>query len=211
MRMHVEGRGFGPREGRRGFKFGPRGFHFEFGGPGGPRGGRGGRGGWGGDDDNGRPRGRRRMFGSGELRLVLLKLIADEPRHGYDLIRAIEEQTGGQYAPSPGVVYPTLTMLADMGLIDEQAAEGSRKKYAVTDEGRANLAENEAEVDALFERLAEVKPRDGSDGGPTIGRAIGNLMAALRNRVSHEGFDDKLVHEVTAILDEAAQRIERLK
>ena len=64
-------------------------------------------------------RGRRRMFGSGELRLVLLKLIADEPRHGYDLIRAIEELTGGDYAPSPGVVYPTLTMLADMGLIEE--------------------------------------------------------------------------------------------
>ena len=205
--MHVEGRGCGPREGRRGFHFGPRGFHFEFGGP--PRGGRGGRGGWGGDDD--RPRGRRRMFGSGELRLVLLKLIADEPRHGYDLIRAIEERTGGQYAPSPGVVYPTLTMLTDMGLTEEQAAEGSRKKFAVTDEGRANLAENEAEVDALFERLDEARPREGRDGGPPIGRAIGNLMAALRNRVAHEGFDEALVHEVTAILDEAAQRIERLK
>jgi DNA-binding PadR family transcriptional regulator len=209
--MHGEGRGCGPREGRRGFgaHFGPRGFHFEFGGP--PRGGRGGRGGWGGGDDDGRPRGRRRMFGSGELRLVLLKLIADEPRHGYDLIRAIEERTGGQYAPSAGVVYPTLTMLTDMGLIEEQAAEGSRKKFAVTDDGRANLAENEVEVDALFERLDEAKPREGGDGGPPIGRAIGNLMAALRNRVAHEGFDEALVHEVTAILDEAAQRIERLK
>lgn len=151
------------------------------------------------------------MFGSGELRLVLLKLIADEPRHGYDLIRAIEERTGGQYAPSPGVVYPTLTMLTDMGLTEEQAAEGSRKKFAVTDEGRANLAENEAEVDALFERLDEARPREGRDGGPPIGRAIGNLMAALRNRVAHDGFDEALVHEVTAILDEAAQRIERLK
>ena len=65
------------------------------------------------------------MFESGELRLVLLKLIADEPRHGYDLIRAIEELTGGEYAPSPGVVYPTLTLLQDMGLIEEAAGEGA--------------------------------------------------------------------------------------
>ena len=69
-------------------------------------------------------RGRRRMFESGELRLVLLKLIADEPRHGYDLIRAIEELTGGEYAPSPGVIYPTLTLLQDMGLIEEAEGEG---------------------------------------------------------------------------------------
>ena len=151
------------------------------------------------------------MFGSGELRLVLLKLIADEPRHGYDLIRAIEEQTGGQYAPSPGVIYPTLTMLQDMGLIEEQVAEGSRKKFAVTGDGRTHLEENASEVGALFERLDEAKPREGRDGGPPIGRAIGNLMAALRNRVAHDGFDDALVHEVTAILDDAAQRIERLK
>jgi hypothetical protein len=85
------------------------------------RGGRGWQGGWGpfsfdiGDENWSGRRGRRsrRMFESGELRLVLLKLIADEPRHGYDLIRAIEALTGGEYAPSPGVVYPTLTLLQD--------------------------------------------------------------------------------------------------
>ena len=72
-------------------------------------------------------RGRRRMFESGELRLVLLKLIADEPRHGYQLIKAIEELTEGDYAPSPGVVYPTLTMLDDMGLIAEKQVEGRQE------------------------------------------------------------------------------------
>src|SRR6478736_6644821 len=82
-----------------------------------------------------------RMFESGELRLVLLKLIADEPRHGYDLIRAIEEMTGGEYAPSPGVVYPTLTLLQDMGLIEEAPGKGPRKPFQVTDEGRKQLEE----------------------------------------------------------------------
>src|SRR4051812_28811707 len=89
-------------------------------------------GGWGRHGRGGRAR---RMFDSGELRLVLLKLIADQPRHGYDLIRAIEEMTGGAYAPSPGVVSPTLTMLQDMGHIEEQATEGARKAFAVTAEG----------------------------------------------------------------------------
>ena len=189
--------------GRRGFSFGPGGFHFEFGDDSGDRGFRGGGG--------GRGRGRRRMFGSGELRLVLLKLIADEPRHGYDLIRAIETLTGGDYAPSPGVVYPTLTMLADMGLIEEVAAEGSRKAFTATTEGKAHLEENSDEVEALFERLEEAAPDKEGKRHPPIGRAIGNLMIALRHRVAHDGFDDALVHEITEILDDAAQRIERLK
>ena len=182
--------------GRRSGGWGP--FHFEF-------------------DDNGfggsRRGGRRsrRMFESGELRLVLLKLIGDEPRHGYDLIRAIEDLTGGEYAPSPGVVYPTLTLLQDMGLIEEAPGEGPRKPFQVTDEGRAHLDEKADEVAALFDRLEEFAPKESHHGGATIGRGIQNLMAAVRNRVSRVGWDEDLTHEITAILDEAAQRIERLK
>ena len=84
---------------------------------------------------------RRRMFDGGELRLVLLKLIEEQERHGYDLIRAIEERTGGAYAPSPGVVYPTLTLLDDMELIEARQAEGAKKLYGVTEAGKAHLAE----------------------------------------------------------------------
>lgn len=182
--------------GRRSGGWGP--FHFEF-------------------DDSGfggsRRGGRRsrRMFESGELRLVLLKLIADEPRHGYDLIRAIEDLTGGEYAPSPGVVYPTLTLLQDMGLIEEAPGEGPRKPFQVTDEGLAHLQEKADEVEALFDRLREFAPKESHHGGATIGRGIQNLMAAVRNRVSRVGWDEELTHEITSILDEAAQRIERLK
>ncbi len=183
------------------------------------RGGRGWHGSWGpfhfdieGDGWGGR-RGRRsrRMFESGELRLVLLKLIADEPRHGYDLIRAIEELTGGEYAPSPGVVYPTLTLILDMGLIEEAPGEGSRRPFQVTDEGRQHLDERAEEIEALFERLRDLAPREESSAGPAIGRAVKNLMTALRHRVGRDGLDDELLHEIAAILDEAAQRIERVK
>jgi DNA-binding PadR family transcriptional regulator len=158
----------------------------------------------------GRRRGRR-VFEGGELRLVLLKLIADEPRHGYDLIRAVEELTGGEYAPSPGVVYPTLTLLQDMGLIEEAPGEGPRKPFQATEEGRAHLAEREEEIEALFERLRGLAPREEHTAGPAIGRAVKNLMTALRHRVGRNGLDDELLHEIAAILDEAAQRIERVK
>ena len=151
------------------------------------------------------------MFDAGELRLVLLKLIADQPRHGYDLIRAIEELTHGAYAPSPGVVYPTLTLLQDMGLIEEAPGKAARKPFQVTDEGRAHLAERDEEVTALFERLTDLKPREEHTAGPAIGRAVRNLMTALRHRVGRDGLDDELLHEIAAILDEAAQRIERVK
>jgi DNA-binding PadR family transcriptional regulator len=166
-------------------------------------------GGFGGGE--GRGGGRRRMFRSGELRLVLLKLIADEPRHGYDLIRAIEEHTGGQYAPSPGVVYPTLTMLVDMGLIEEQAAEGSRKAYAATEAGTKLLDESSADVAELFKRLDAARPAENETGYRPIHRAMNNLREALRNRATDSGWNEQAVHDVTAILDEAAQKIERLK
>ena len=109
------------------------------------------------------------------------------------------------------MVYPTLTMLTDMGLIEEQATDGSRKAYAATDQGRKHLDENAAEVEALFAWLDQAKPEEPRHGGTNIRRAIGNLMSALRNRVADEGFDEKLVHEVPAILDEAAQGIGRLQ
>lgn len=202
---------------------GPRG-EFEFNIPEGlfaMRGGRGWGGDWGpfhfdfGDGPSGRGRGRRgrrRMFGSGELRLVLLKLIADEPRHGYDLIRAIEELTDGEYAPSPGVIYPTLTLLQDMDLIEEAEGEGARKPFQVTDEGRKHLEEKADEIEALFERLEEeFTPHERRAGGPPIGRAVGNLMNALSHRIGREGINEDLLHEIATILDEAAQRIERVK
>lgn len=166
----------------------------------GPRGG--GRGGPGG--------GRRRLFDNDALRLILLKLIADEPRHGYELIRAIEALSGEAYAPSPGVVYPTLTLLADMELIAEQPGEGSRKRFAITDAGMAQLAERKAELEAALGRLAALaKKAERTDGGP-VRRAMHNLRFALQNRLEKEGADEQTLFDVAALIDEAATKIERL-
>ena len=151
------------------------------------------------------------MFEAGELRLVLLKLIADQPRHGYDLIQAMEELTHGSYAPSPCVIYPTLTMLADMGLIRENEAEGSRKIFAVTPEGEAYLAERKEEVAALMARLDELGEHKRKAGGAPIKRAVKNLLSAIWHRVTSEDMEEERLHQIAAILDEAAQKIERLK
>jgi DNA-binding PadR family transcriptional regulator len=153
--------------------------------------------------------GRRRLFDSAELRLVLLKLIGDQPRHGYDLIRAIEEQTGGAYAPSPGVVYPTITLLQDMEQIAEQAVEGTKRLFAITDAGRALLEEKAEEVQALFARLTALAEESGESDRSPVRRAMVNLHMALRSRM-HRGGTQELGHDVAAILDEAARRIERL-
>ncbi|QDP19900.1 PadR family transcriptional regulator [Sphingomonas xanthus] len=184
---------------RHGFNFGP--FSFEFDADGGPAGRGGGR----------RGRERKRMFSGGELRLVLLKLIADQPRHGYELIKAIEDMTEGDYAPSPGIVYPTLTMLEDMGLIAERKSKDAKKIFGATDEGRAHLEEHQEEVNELIERLEGHGRHRRRRQRPEIGRAIGNLMTALRNRIAQDGWNDQLLHEVIDILDEAAQRIERVR
>ncbi|MDP3675762.1 MAG: PadR family transcriptional regulator [Novosphingobium sp.] len=171
---------------------------------------------WSFGDNEGRQRGgggrrgpRGRMFAGGELRLLLLKLIGDETRHGYELIKAIEELTGGNYAPSPGVVYPTLSLLLDEGMIEERADAGPRKAFAITAEGEVELSERSKEADALIARLVALNEEDDAHRAPPIGRAVGNLFAALRGR-AESGFDRDTIHQVAEILDEAARKIERL-
>lgn len=203
--------GHGHFRGHRGHHFGRHGHGH---GPGGwGRGGPFGGGGWDfdeGDGGRGRGRHRQRLFDGGELRLMLLKLIDEQPRHGYDLIREIEERTGGGYAPSPGVVYPTLSLLDEMGLIAEAQSDGAKKQFAITEAGRAHLAEREGEVAALFERLGTLNDlRSRMRAGP-IKRAMTNLRIALAQRMSAEEADAETQHAIAQILDEAAQKIERL-
>ncbi len=151
---------------------------------------------------------RGKVLDSNGLRLVLLSRIAESPAHGYELIKAIEEMTGGAYAPSAGMVYPLLTLLADQGLVEEQA-DGSRKRYAITEAGRTALTEEAEPLAAALERLERVGHRAARAGASPVRRAMKNVEAALAARMRTET-DRELQLKAAAVLDEAAQKIERL-
>jgi DNA-binding PadR family transcriptional regulator len=150
-----------------------------------------------------------RVFDQGDLRWIILKLIADKPSHGYELIKQIEERLGGAYAPSPGVVYPTLTLLEDLGHIAPVEAEGARKAYAITPEGQAALDENTAAVTAILERMAQAAERNARSTAPQIVRAMENVGLALRLRLQRGGLDEARIAAIAAVLDNAAKEIER--
>jgi DNA-binding PadR family transcriptional regulator len=166
------------------------------GGPGGP-GGFGGRGGHG-----------SRVFHHGALRLVVLALIAESPRHGYEIIKAIEERLAGSYSPSPGVIYPTLTLLQEIGHVTVEEHE-DKKRYSITEEGRRHLLENQAAVDAAMARIREVSTRFGGGPAPQIIRAMENLKLALRLRMSRGPLTDEQLQAVAAAIDAAAIAVER--
>jgi DNA-binding PadR family transcriptional regulator len=170
----------------------------------GGRGLRGGRGGGGGGG---------RVFGHGGLRFVLLQLIADKPAHGYELIKAIEDRLGGSYAPSPGVVYPTLTLLEELGYLSVETADnGGRKRYSITPSGQEFLAANREMADAMMARMNGGIDGAGPRGGrpPQVTRAIENLKLAMRMRLSGPALTEQQAHEFAAVLDSAAQQLERI-
>jgi DNA-binding PadR family transcriptional regulator len=188
---------FGQRHRDCGHRFahGPFGRHGLFGGH---RGGR------------GRGFGQRRLFEQGDLRFVILQLLAEKPRHGYEIIKAMEDRFGGMYSPSPGVIYPTLTLLEELGYAQVAAPEQSGKKlYTVTEAGRAFLAENKATVDAVMGRLEEASRAYGGGPAPEIRRAVHNLQMALSVRLGKGPMTDEQVRQIAATLDQAAHSIEQ--
>lgn len=169
--------------------------------------------GWGarGMERHGHGRGRRgeRVFEQGDLRLVLLKLIADKPSHGYELIKAVEDSVGGAYSPSPGVVYPTLTLLEDLGYAKVEEAEGGKKRYAITVQGQAFL---ETQAEALGQVTARMEQAASSVRGreaPQIVRALENLNLALRLKLAAGPLGEAQIQAVAAALDAAAVAVEQ--
>jgi DNA-binding PadR family transcriptional regulator len=166
------------------------------------------------DDEHGHGRhgrGRRsgRVFDHGELRLVVLALIAEQPRHGYEIIKEIEERLAGSYTPSPGVIYPTLTMLEELGHATLSESDG-KKLYAITAEGTAWLAANKTAVDAAMERMRSVKSAHGGGPAPEIMRARVNLKMALKLREARGPLTEQQIRDIAAALDAAAVTIERI-
>ena len=153
-------------------------------------------------------RGRReRVFDQGDLRLLLLALIAEQPSHGYELIRSVEEKLGGAYTPSPGVVYPTLTLLEELGYATVEAQEGGRKLYSITDAGRAHLAESADSVEQVRRRMEEARGRTG-EAHPSVQRAMENLKTALRLKLGGGPLSPERARALAAALDAAALAVE---
>jgi DNA-binding PadR family transcriptional regulator len=149
-----------------------------------------------------------RMLAQGDLRLIALALIAEQPRHGYEIIKVLEEKTAGWYSPSPGIVYPTLTYLEEAGYVTAQT-EGAKKLYTITDEGRAHLDENRAFVEAVLERLAAIgermrrrfgddDERRGPSVPPLVRAALDNLREVAAERLATDAEAEAKVVEVLA-------------
>jgi DNA-binding PadR family transcriptional regulator len=176
---HGHGRGHGRDEGE--WSRGGRGF--------------GGRGGGGG-----------RIFGPGDLRLMLLALIAEKPRHGYELIKEIEQKFGGAYSPSPGSIYPTLTLLEEMDHIRASASDGARKLFEITDQGRAFLEENRATLDGVTARMGlAARHMSGRAWPESVHQAMHTLKHALLLRPGE--WSDAEATRVQKIIEQAVDAI----
>jgi DNA-binding PadR family transcriptional regulator len=152
--------------------------------------------------------GRGRFFGPGDLRLVLLALIEEKPRHGYELIKDLEAKFGGAYAPSPGSVYPTLTLLEELGHVRSTATEGTKRLVEITDEGRRYVADNQAALDSAMSRMAmAARAASGEMPPPDVHHAMHTLRAALS--FHRAGWDAGETERVRKIIEEAAAAISR--
>ena len=166
------------------------------------------------DHEDGRGRNSRgggrpgRLFDHGELRFVVLALVAERPRHGYEIIKEIEDRVAGTYSPSPGVIYPTLTMLEEIGHATVTESAG-RKLYAITPDGIASLAANKAALDGALGRMRSVSTANSGGPAPDIIRATENLRLALRLRQGRGPLTEEQVRAVAAALDAAAVAVER--
>jgi DNA-binding PadR family transcriptional regulator len=195
-REHV---GFGHGFGGFGRGFGGRGPERGFGGPGG----------FGRGSGRGFAEGRGRLFDAGDVRLVILRLLSDQPSYGYQLIKSMEQTLSGGYTPSAGVIYPTLTMLEEEGLATS-TVENNKKIYSLTPEGFAYLEANKGQVGELFERLEKAGRSFERGRSPEIMKAFLNLRGAVVARVSRESVKPEQIKKITEAINAAAKAIDEL-
>jgi len=153
---------------------------------------------------------RERLFDSGELRLVILALLAEKPSYGYELIKAIEERLSGGYAPSPGVVYPTLTLLEEEGYATVSSTEGNKKLYTVTEQGQEYLKSNQGILKAIFGRMDQAGKAFGRGRSPQIMRALMNLKFALKMRAGQGSLSPEQTRKIAEAIDAAARTIDEV-
>jgi DNA-binding PadR family transcriptional regulator len=168
------------------------------------RGGRGPRGDW--SDMFGGPPPRAER---GHVRYLVLDAIADQPRHGYEIIQAIEERSGGTYRPSPGVVYPTLQLLEELGHARLEEKEG-RKVYAITDDGKRDLDEHRDEVADFYARSAGDDWADHAEDVGDLMKRVARLFKAFRRMARHGRLTPSTLKKLRGVVDEALARMEEL-
>jgi len=149
-----------------------------------------------------------RLFEHGDLRRVLLALVAKKPSHGYELIKAIEEASSGLYVPSPGVIYPTLTLLEEQDFLEAVATGNGRKSYQITEAGKVELAQHQAAVDVIFARLAGATRERGGNLAEEISDAMHRLRSVLRANFMRGDLSAEHLARVNATLVKAADSIE---
>ena len=172
--------------------------------------------GWMWGDPAGRPRqrrGRRRRrqwFDSGDMKYVILKLLRDRPMHGYEVMKALEEETQGCYRPSPGTVYPTLQWLEDEGLVEAEDKDG-KKVYHITDAGLDFLDENETTVEDIFDRVQETIETIFSDPMPEVTRLVGQLVGQTYKATWRFKEDPDQQQKIIELLERALKSLNELK
>lgn len=149
-----------------------------------------------------------RLFEHGDLRRVLLALVAKKPSHGYELIKAIEEASSGLYVPSPGVIYPTLTLLEEQDFLEAVATGNGRKSYQITEAGKVELAQHQDVVDIIFARLAGASRPRGGNLAEGISVAMHRLKRVLRGNMMRGDLSAEQVARVNATLEKAVESIE---
>jgi DNA-binding PadR family transcriptional regulator len=154
-------------------------------------------------------RGRERLFDAGDVKLVILKLLSEQPSYGYQLIKTMEERLSGGYTPSAGVIYPTLTMLEEEGLA-VASADNNKKVYSLTAEGAAYLEANKRRVEELFARLEEAGQGFERGRSPELMKAFLNLRGAVMAKVTRGNVKPELIHKMTDAINAAAKAIDEL-
>jgi DNA-binding PadR family transcriptional regulator len=150
------------------------------------------------------------MFEQGDLRFVILSLLEEKPRHGYEIIKALEERFGGTYAPSPGVVYPTLQLLEDQGFARIVPGPEGKKTYEITDAGRAHLTENRDTVDSIFDRVSKLMGHFLDEPMTEVHKAFKGVAKATYSRASDAVQAPETLKQIVDILGRAAREIEAI-
>ena len=150
---------------------------------------------------------RHQIFEAGEVKYVILRLLDEKPRHGYEIIKALEERLGGWYTPSAGTVYPTLQLLEDQGYVRAVETEG-KKVYHITPEGQAFLHEHRDFTDDIFERVREMVGGFASGGMGDLNAAFAKLAGQIYRNAWNLGPEHPALERIAEVLKKAAAEIE---